>query len=112
MCRALDNFIFPLSQSGASDYRAVILALHDVIIALLLAMEGRRREEGGRDQITITAIFILQGGQPTALHTVAIFTHHLCCSMKPKYPLFSTRSLAGGDDNEYMNTAVTPSPDC
>ena len=48
MCRALDNFIFPLSQSGASDYRAVILALHDVIIALLLAMEGRRREEGGR----------------------------------------------------------------
>ena len=47
MCRALDNFIFPLSQSGASDYRAVILALHDVIIALLLAMEGRRREEGG-----------------------------------------------------------------
>ena len=45
----LGNFIFPLSQSGASDYRAVILALHDVIIALLLAMEGRRREEGGRE---------------------------------------------------------------
>ena len=67
-CLVLSNFIFPLSQSGASDYRAVILALHDVIIALLLAMKGR---QGGReDQINISAIFILQpGGQPTcSLH--------------------------------------------
>ena len=54
----LGNLIFPLSQSGASDYRAVILALHDVIIALLLAMEGR--QGGGSDQRDIRAISILQ----------------------------------------------------